>query len=265
MRTHYTVIPAVNCWEHTRKCIESIKCSEQHKVILVDNGSTDATKHQAVKLKNVIYVRNEENKGVSHAWNQGIKKALEDKQCGYIYIVNNDNIFRHDSLDNLITYADNIKLGKTNYQLISSMPYVGDEEHFETAPVVFTESEGGCYSAFMIARETIDNIGWFDEGFYPAYFEDNDYDRRIKLLEFFSTKTIGSQFIAGRSKTIAENPHVADLVRKGYARRYYLEKWGGAPGHETFDCPFNKVGNELICTKQGNPQCAQRTELYNHS
>lgn len=264
-RTHYVVIPVVNCWEHTKKCIESIKCKEDYKIIIVDNGSTDATTTEAEKIDNVIYIRFEENMGVSSAWNEGIRKAREDKKCGYIYIVNNDNVLRHDSIDNLIDYADNVGLGDTHYMLISSMTYVGDPAKFEDVPVTFTEAEGGCYTAFMISPKTVDKVGWFDEGFFPAYFEDNDYDRRIKKLELLSTKTTCSQVIPGRSKTMSENPHVAAQIHKGHARKYYQDKWGGLPGNETYEYPFNKAKNLFTCTKQGEPQCKEPIELYNHS
>lgn len=259
-RTHYVVIPVVNCWEHTKKCIESLQCKEKMKIILVDNGSNDATIDEARKIDDLIYISNSENRGVSHAWNQGIAAAKEDKNCGYIYIVNNDNVFRKDSIDNLITYADQVDLGHSNYVLISSMTFVGDPAEFNGVPVTFTEAEGGCYSAFMIAPKTTDKVGWFDEGFYPAYFEDNDYDRRIKALGFLSTKTTSSLFIAGRSKTIAENPFVAAQVSQGHAQRYYRQKWGGFPGKETFEYPFNKASNELNCTDQGDPLCKKDTK-----
>jgi hypothetical protein len=43
------------------------------------------------------------------------------------------------------------------------------------------------------------------------------------------------------SQTIKSNPflnHVNGITFPIYAR-YYNEKWGGEPGHETFDTPFN--------------------------
>ena len=130
------------------------------------------------------------------------------------------------------------------------MTFVGNPEQLDSVPVTFTEAEGGCYSAFMVAPQTIEKVGWFDEGFYPAYYEDNDYDRRIKLLGLMSTKTTCSLFICGRSTTIAHNQHVQAQINKQIAPKYYREKWGGLPSQEQFTKPFNDENKPLTYTKQ---------------
>lgn len=43
----------------------------------------------------------------------------------------------------------------------------------------FLISSGGKYSLFSLNKKCVDTVGLFDENFYPAYYEDDDYDRRI--------------------------------------------------------------------------------------
>jgi len=38
------------------------------------------------------------------------------------------------------------------------------------------------WCAFSIGWKVIDKVGLFDEALHPAYFEDNDYERRCKHL-----------------------------------------------------------------------------------
>ena len=35
------------------------------------------------------------------------------------------------------------------------------------------------YQTFVVGDEIVNNVGLFDEGLHPIYFEDNDYERRI--------------------------------------------------------------------------------------
>lgn len=53
--------------------------SKPHQVeyVLVDNGSTDATYKYLTSKKPAALIRNEKNMGVSFAWNQGLRAALE--------------------------------------------------------------------------------------------------------------------------------------------------------------------------------------------
>jgi hypothetical protein len=37
------------------------------------------------------------------------------------------------------------------------------------------------WCAFSIGWEVVDKVGLFDESFVPAYFEDNDYERRCEF------------------------------------------------------------------------------------
>jgi hypothetical protein len=88
----------------------------------------------------------------------------------------------------------------------------------------------------------ISKVGYFDEGFYPAYFEDNDYHRRINLID--PDRYVGhlealEPEVKRNSETIRRDPSLNQFP-KSYD--YYLRKWGGLPGSETYGTPFNQNG-----------------------
>ena len=37
------------------------------------------------------------------------------------------------------------------------------------------------YCAFAVGEDAVQRVGLFDEGFHPAYFEDNDYEMRCAV------------------------------------------------------------------------------------
>jgi hypothetical protein len=39
----------------------------------------------------------------------------------------------------------------------------------------------GGFNLFALTKEVVDNVGYFDENFFPAFYEDNDYSRRYEL------------------------------------------------------------------------------------
>jgi GT2 family glycosyltransferase len=103
------------------------------------------------------------------------------------------------------------------------------------------------YNVFVLTEAGLSNAGLFDENFYPAYFEDCDHFRRIALSGAKAVNVPGFECVHGEapywgSSTIKSDP---ELDRKngitfGNLQRYYVMKWGGAPGRETFQRPFNR-------------------------
>jgi GT2 family glycosyltransferase len=92
---------------------------------------------------------------------------------------------------------------------------------------------------FAIHRNTYTLVGQFDEAFYPAYFEDNDYKYRLKLKNVDSQiQTFLDPIIYRNSMSMQKDKALASGFMKN--RDYYIAKWGGRPGEEKFDKPFNK-------------------------
>jgi len=76
-------------------------------------------------------------------------------------------------------------------------------------------------------------VDWYDEGFWPAYFEDQDYSYRVRLCRV-PRRDIAVSATHERSATMA----VARNISSEASALYYRAKWGGAVGAEGFTEPF---------------------------
>lgn len=101
------------------------------------------------------------------------------------------------------------------------------------------------YSAFLMTEIATKLIGTFDENFFPAYFEDCDHHRRLKLAGAKDIRVPGFECVHGEapywgSSTINSNPEFnkKNGVTFVNLQKYYLRKWGGEPGKETYPTPF---------------------------
>lgn len=98
------------------------------------------------------------------------------------------------------------------------------------------------FSLFGIRVELVDEIGGFDENFFPAYFEDNDYGYRMKLRgKSFHVVSGGAVHTGSASLHCLSDAEQATFgVRfDTVLRAYYRKKWGGPPGEERFNSAFN--------------------------
>lgn len=97
------------------------------------------------------------------------------------------------------------------------------------------------FACCSVGRSATDAIGGFDTAFTPAYFEDSDYFRRVRLAN------LGSVFLDevlvehDRSRTSRVDPQIAREAEAVGARNrdLYIRKWGGPPGSERFTRPYD--------------------------
>jgi hypothetical protein len=87
----------------------------------------------------------------------------------------------------------------------------------------------------------LNRVGYFDENFFPGYFEDNDYRYRIKLT---NTKITSIPLLAEHqtSSTLNSSDKFKQKNNVSFQENYnyYISKWGGPPNHEIYITPFNK-------------------------
>jgi O-antigen biosynthesis protein len=239
------IIPLLNCLEYTRQMLLTIQTSYKFKLILINNGSTDGTGayiNKCGESSNVYPINFNENKGVSASWNLGIKMAIDKCDSKYFFIPNNDVLLHPKTIDTLIEKIDQKGvLMATATDISGSIPTPSDIKAV-LAPPESLEVEAPDFSCFLIKRETIRSIGYFDESFYPAYFEDNDYHYRIKLSGGHAYRYNQAIYFHYGSRTIKAGQQIKDKANLGYTinRDYFIRKWGGEPGKEIFKTPFNK-------------------------
>ena len=188
------------------------------------------------------------NRGVSWAWNEGMRRA---KAMGYQHclIANDDLKFRPESLERLSRTMEvtGAALVSPN-QIRNSKVFDEDRSSWATEGI----RAGADFFCFMVdIDQIVDNAGWFDENFFPAYFEDNDMHRRMILSGLKSyIDTDCPVFHEGSmtQKFDKKNPNV-DGDRFVSIKNYYMNKWGGPPGTETYDKPF---GNHQLTIRDWN-------------
>jgi GT2 family glycosyltransferase len=236
------IIPVLNCFDYTKNLVSYLFKKTPYKIIVIDNGSTDETKGYFTKTffySQLVYIRFDVNLGVAASWNLGIKYAIRKWQSKYFLILNNDILLNRKAIDFLISALSAKKVvlaSATNVSGIVSRP---DKVIGLLPPVKTRLTEDPDFSCFLLSLKAIKKVGYFDEKFYPAYFEDNDYHYRIKLAGLKAVKTNRALFFHFGSRTIKDNDEIRLKSNLGYVanREYYQKKWGGLPGHEKLNEP----------------------------
>lgn len=261
------VIPAINCWDkYSKACIESVKTKHEYRILFIDNGSEDNTKEEAGKLVSDIFShhRNEDRWSCAKSWNFGVNDAFE-RGFDYVLVLNNDIILHPDAIDNIITRFEitntvlTAGVTKINPIFISCLnvrsecPNPSDILNLKVEDKLnVPESLHPDFSAFMINKECWEQIGEFDEGFEPAYFEDNDYHYRIQLASKKAICLPTAMFYHYGSGT--QNQDITKPIVNGVQfegnRFYFNKKWGGVPGQEKYIVPFNNDAFTMKACKQ---------------
>ncbi len=278
---------------YTKPCIDSIKTKHDYRILLIDNKSDDETKTEASKLVSdkFCHHRNEERWSCAKSWNFGIKDAFE-RGYEYVFVINNDVILHPDCIDKLIERFEKAKHRFVVKRSPTEVVVLDASEVTPEAPVIdkklesdvlamvtaldargesvegpierpdkmlsfnkddVPETEHPCFSGFMINRAMWDKVGEVDEGFTPAYFEDNDYHYRINMAGMKAIVYPPAMFYHFGSKTQLAVPPSAESHRRFEAnRQYFIGKWGGHPGQERFKVPFDNSQFSIKGTKQNN-------------
>jgi GT2 family glycosyltransferase len=177
------------------------------EIVICDNGNQEIITRE----RNFVHYKPEKNLGVSGSWNM------------------------------LMDYADKVKA--THVLILNDDIYLGKPEEEIKTIIKLWNPEFLCtelnWCSFILSVESFKKVGNFDENFFPAYFEDNDYFRRMQLANVpIIMNPMLNPIIYRNSMTIQKSPELNSGFEKN--RQYYISKWGGQPTQETFATPFNK-------------------------
>lgn len=211
------------------ECMESVfEHSGDAEIILVDNHAPLDTSKYENKCR---YVRMKENTGCAGGWNKGMKLA----KGNYIAIVSDDVVVKPGYLEAMREALDTVPSALVSAPGVEKLPngmgYFGIEECRVWFP-------GSC---FMVTKETIKKVGYFDTQFVPFNYEDLDYWTRVykaggKLVRNYSVEVEHKE---GQVIHSFENNSSID----GQNREKYLKKWGFDPkpifyGHTYANFPW---------------------------
>lgn len=189
------VILAWNAWESTRACLDSLRptLGVRDQVVVVDNGSTDATPQRLHRYPWIDIVTNKENRGFAGGCNDGAAAARHD----IIVFLNNDTVLSGRWLDPLIAPLDeDDSVGATGPRSnFVSGPQVAEGASYLRADMPgmrrfarawalrhrgqTSETERLVGFCLAVRRDVFEDVGQFDTAYGIGGYEDDDLCRRI--------------------------------------------------------------------------------------
>jgi N-acetylglucosaminyl-diphospho-decaprenol L-rhamnosyltransferase len=190
-------------------CLKALAQSREWKVVVVDNDSKDDTVQKAQAVSHGVHLLiNSRNAGFAGAVNQAVKIA----EGNYLAILNPDVIPTGGSMDQLARTLESDAVGAAGGVLMGEdgLPQKGfTVRRFPTLGSMLTEvlllnriwprnpwnvayrclsmdyqavqevdqPAGACLA---IKREAWEAVNGFDESFFPVWFEDVDFCRRLR-------------------------------------------------------------------------------------
>jgi GT2 family glycosyltransferase len=97
------------------------------------------------------------------------------------------------------------------------------------------------YACFAINPVALDRLGCFDQNFFPAYCEDQDYSRRAALAGLHEGNCANTNvFHAGSTAIFSDQDlRIRNSRTQALNMSYYRRKWGGNGDNERYRYPFN--------------------------
>lgn len=233
------VIPCHNGAALTRACVESLLAqtgAALHEILLVDNGSTDATPALAALAPSVRVLHQPQNLGFAGGVNAGVRAATGE----FVLILNNDTqaapnllaelsaALRSDARIGAVAPVSNHVKGEAwlpvgdagrdaaqRAELAAALQHAG-------APLQDVETLAGL--CLLLRRTTLRAIGPFDEAFGHGNWEDDDYCLRLRRR--------GHRLVIARRAFLHHEGHAtfralgldvrAEIARRGLQ---FVQKW----------------------------------------
>ena len=147
-----------------------------------------------------------------------------------------------DKTGYLMTTGDNIK-DRMSIETMLRLELPEPFTDFDTWKISDWRAEGPDFSCFLINRETIRVIGWFDENFIGAYCEDQDYharsmmarkhteqhnDQGIDANKIHFKRLSTAPYFHYASQTVARNINLRPEISLMHSKNmnYYTRKFG---------------------------------------
>jgi GT2 family glycosyltransferase len=182
------IVPVLNRYDLLERMVSSIDYPVQH-LLIIDNGASTVMEDISIDVPDCVehttYLPMPANLGVAGSWNLGIKSFPYADRW---FIASNDVRFETGALERLS------EARRDEITLSGDFPF---------------------WQAFCVGYEAVRRLGLFDEGFFPAYFEDNDYRRRAEHAGVTITK-IDVPMIHDNSSTINSD----DMLRQRNASTF---------------------------------------------
>jgi hypothetical protein len=230
-------VPTINQLNHLQHAIHPVIQADCEAVVINNSVSSrySSDLQELCAKSRVSILSKHRNLGVAASWNWIIREGISR---GYDYI---------------LIGSDDTHMGDRTIEAIKNLETHDNELlwHFEG------------WNLFLLHKKLIDVVGWFDENYFPAYYEDIDYSYRCDVV----CRAVERVCVAAHDEMVPRhvykqlsvriNPDIEaqhfvsqssqyNFIFKRYInisrrlnRQYYIQKWGGDVGEEMFVTPFN--------------------------
>lgn len=187
-------VPVLNRYDLLQRMLNSIDYPVEN-LLIIDNGGKADSMYFPEIVQNVHFLQLPSNLGVAASWNLGIKLFPHHDRW---FFASNDMVYHPGAMEMLAeARTDEITL-------VDSFPY---------------------WHTFAIGEYVVETIGLFDESLYPAYFEDNDYQRRA-INAGIGVRSLPLKTSHDNSSTINSDANLLgkNSITFAYNQHYYTEK-----------------------------------------
>ncbi len=198
----HIVIPVFNGWEQTRLCLDALRASTYRdcEIIVVDHGSTDATKEALpTRYPEVVHVLGEPTLWWTGATNLGIRTSM-DRGAEIIMLLNNDCYVAPVTIERLMVHSQRegeaiiapvqrdflskhvLCVTATTCYLLGFPTVIAPkrvQNHLGKKQLVSTKLILGGRGV-VIPAGVFQRVGMLDEPHLPHYGSDNDFYLRCR-------------------------------------------------------------------------------------
>lgn len=176
------VIPVFNRPDFLKEAIDSVLSQSyaNNEIIVVDDGSTDATASVIDSYGDSVKKIRQDNKGVSSARNAGIRASKFD----LISFLDSDDLWMKNKLERQVSFFEENRdaiICQTGEVWVRKGKKVNPcKKHEKQSGMIFEQSLHLCLvspSAVMLRKAVFDDFGYFNENF-PAC---EDYDLWLRI------------------------------------------------------------------------------------
>lgn len=195
------IIPAYNIEQYITKSINSVQeqTFKDYEIIVIDDCSTDNTKKEIKKIKNIIFIEHEKNKGLGAARNS----AMEIARGEYILFLDGDDYLNNshvlERLNNVIgnNKPDVIYMGFQIEGNRKELVIPTEDTYNQIYKVKYPNAWNKCWNKKFLEK----NSFRFPEG---RYYEDVTfvYKAIMKVQKYLIADFLVHNYISGRENSI---------------------------------------------------------------
>lgn len=251
----YIIVLQYNNYQSTQNLLQSLQhLKGDFKIVLIDNHSTNNASLEiqnylpAMNNLSIHFIASSKNGGYAYGNNIGIKYAMAQEDCEYIWILNNDTAVTPNALKALISKSQSdLRIGIIGGKLLymydkKTVQSIGayTDMRFGIGHSITSESQLDRLdhihgASLFLTHQCVKEVGVLSEEYF-LYNEDTDYGFRVRQKGFTIVVALDaiiyhqSGATTGNSETGRERTEMADLLsinnRKILARKFFKQmRW----------------------------------------